>query len=74
MEVRVPHMHLLIPERRARWHVSLHGLALVFLAAGVHAPALARLGGVLLAGSALWLFVLIAAAAWRFRRVSLALG
>jgi hypothetical protein len=28
----------------------------------------------LLAGSALWLFALLTGAAWRYRRVSLALG
>jgi hypothetical protein len=73
-EVRVPHMHGLIPGRLARWHPWLHGLALALLAAGAGAPVLARLGGLLLTGSALWLFGLIAAAAWRYRRVSLALG
>jgi hypothetical protein len=72
-EVRVPHTHLLIPERVARWHPLLHGLSLALLAAAVHEPVLARLGGLLLACSALWLFALIAGAAWRYRRVSLAL-
>jgi hypothetical protein len=72
-EVRVPHMHLLIPDRRARWHPFLHGLSLALLVAAVRAPVLARWGGLLLACSALWLFALIAGAAWRYRRVSLAL-
>lgn len=74
LDVRVPPMHLLIPDRQARWHPALHGLALALLTAGVHEPFLARLGGLLLACSALWLFVLTAAAAWRYHRVSLALG
>ncbi len=73
-EIRVPHMHVLIPERLARWHPPLHGLALTLLAAGVREPILARLGGLLLAGSALWLFLLIAGAVRHYRRVSLALG
>jgi hypothetical protein len=72
-EVRVPHMHLLIPDRLARWHPFLHGLSLALLVAAVRAPVLARWGGLLLACSALWLFALIAGAAWRYRRVSLAL-
>lgn len=73
-DVRVPHMHLLMPERLARWHPPLHGAALTLLAGGVLEPALARLGGLLLGGSALWLFALLSGAAWRYRRVSLALG
>jgi hypothetical protein len=72
-EVRVPHMHLLIPDRLARWHPLLHGLSLALLVAAVRAPVLARWGGLLIACSALWLFALIAGAAWRYRRVSLAL-
>ncbi len=72
--VRVPHMHQLVPDRLARWHPPLHGLALALLAVGVWEPLLARLGGLLLAVSALWLLGLIAAAAWRYRRVSLAFG
>jgi hypothetical protein len=73
-DIRVPHMHLLMPERLARWHPPLHGAALALLAGGVLEPPLARLGGLLLAGSALWLFALLTGAAWRYRRVSLALG
>ena len=72
--VRVPHMHQLVPDRLARLHPPLHGLALALLIAGVWAPPLARLGGLLLAAAALWLFGLIAAAAWRYRRVSQTLG
>lgn len=73
-EVRVPHMHEFIPMRQARWHPAVHGLALALIAAGVSMPALARMGGLLLAGSALWLFLLIVGAARRYRRVSRALG
>lgn len=72
--VRVPHMHRLLPDGLARWHPPLHGLALGLLVAGVWIPVLARLGGLLLAVAALWLFVLIAAAAWRYRRVSMELN
>ena len=72
--VRVPHMHRLLPDRPALWHPPLHGFALVLLAAGVWVPVLVRVGGLLLAVSALWLFALIATAAWRYRAVSIELG
>ncbi|MGE5155562.1 MAG: hypothetical protein ACM3ST_16325 [Bdellovibrio bacteriovorus] len=71
--VRVPHVHALIPDALARWHPLLHGLTLVVLAAAVGEPVLWRLGGVLLAASAIWLFALMAAATWRYGRVSAAL-
>ena len=73
-DVRVPHMHHLLPDRLSRWHPPLHALALVLLAAGTLEPVLTRIGGAVLAVSALWLFGLLASAAWRYRRVSLALG
>lgn len=73
-DLRVPHMHLLVPERLARWHPLLHGLSLAALVLGVHEPVLARAGGLLLACAALWLFALIAGAVWRYRSVSRALG
>ncbi len=72
-EVRVPHMHRLIPDRLARWHPLLHGLTLALLSASVYVPVLTRPGGLLFACSALWLFTLIAGAAWRYRRASLVL-
>jgi hypothetical protein len=73
-DVRVPHMHHLLPDRLSRWHPPLHALALVLLAAGTLEPVLTRIGGAVLAVSALWLFGLLASAAWCYRRVSLALG
>lgn len=68
--VRVPHMHALLPDRLALWHPPLHGLALAVLAAGAWSPVLARVGGLLLAVAALWLFGLIATAVWRYHSVS----
>lgn len=73
-DLRVPHLHLLIPERLARWHPLLHGMALVLLAAGVLVPGVTPLGGIALTASALWLFALMAGAVRRYRQVSSALG
>lgn len=56
------------------FHLQSRQVALGLLAAGTLEPALTRIGGAALAVSALWLFGLLAAAAWRYRRVSLALG
>jgi len=73
-DLRVPHMHQLLPERLARWHPPAHALALVLLCAGTLEPALVQPGALVLCASALWLVGLMAGAAWRYRRVSQALG
>lgn len=65
-DVRLPHMHRLVPERLALVHPPLHGLALVLLTAGAWSPALGRLGGLALATAASWLFLLMALAGWRY--------
>jgi hypothetical protein len=73
LHARIPHMHRLLPERPARWHVALHAAALLLLIAGLWAPLLARTGGILLAASALWLLVLLGSIAWRYRNAARAL-
>jgi hypothetical protein len=72
-DVRLPHMHRLLPERLALVHPPLHGLALILLSAGVWQPDLARLGGIALSVAALWLFLLIAMSSTRYRSAALAL-
>ncbi len=69
-DLRIPHMHRLLPDRLARWHPALHALALGLLCAGSWEPVLTRAGGLVLCASALWLFGLIAGALWRYRRVA----
>jgi len=73
-EVRVPHMHALVPEGAARWQWALHLTALIVLAAASANPRVSALGGSLLLLAALWLGVLLATAAWRYRSLRAALS
>ena len=66
-DVRIPHMHRLLPERPARWHAALHAAALLLLVAGFWQPVLARAGAAVLVCSALWLLALLVATARRYR-------
>lgn len=70
LDVRLPHMHRLLPERLALVHPAFQGLALGLLAAGVWQPQLAPLGGYALCAAALWLFGLLALTSWRYRRAA----
>lgn len=74
LRVRIPHMHRLLPERRARIQLALHAAALALLLAGLLEPLLARIGGALLAVAALWLLALLAGAASRYRAAVQTLG
>jgi hypothetical protein len=65
-DLRVPHMHRLLPEAWARWHPAIHGGALALLAGATWLPALARPAGLALMVSALWLAALLGLAAWRY--------
>jgi lipid-A-disaccharide synthase-like uncharacterized protein len=71
--VRIPHMHRLLPEGPARGQALLHMAALLLLAAGFLEPLLARAGAALLVLAALWLLVLLAGTAARYRGAARAL-
>jgi hypothetical protein len=73
MQVRIPHMHRLLPERPTRWHAGLHLSALLLITGGMVDPRLARVGGVLVALSALWLLALLGTTVWRYRQTARAL-
>ncbi len=66
-DLRIPHMHRLLPERGARAQLALHAAALVFLLAGLLQPVFGRVGGALLALAALWLLALLVGSASRYR-------
>jgi hypothetical protein len=68
-DVRVPHMHGLLPERLGRWQWGLHLAALGVLCAASAEPRLAPAGGVLLALAGLGLASLLLGSAWRYRQV-----
>ncbi|MGB5835070.1 MAG: hypothetical protein WBG92_24225 [Thiohalocapsa sp.] len=74
LQVRIPHMHRLLPERLARVHFAMHVGALLTAVIGVLEPALAWIAGLLLALSALWLFALLATAWLRYHAVMLELA
>ena len=65
-DVRLPHMHRLLPQRLARWHPFLHALALLLLSFAVYEPRLASYGGLALALANLWLFGLLMQASVRY--------
>jgi hypothetical protein len=73
-DVRVPHLHGLLPERWGRWQWGLHLAALATLCAACAEPRLAPAGGVLLALAALALATLLLGSAWRYRQVLASLG
>ena len=74
LDVRIPHMHRLLPEGLARWHPLLHALALALLLGAALDARLAWPGGLVLTASALWLLALMSLAAWRYRRATLDLA
>ncbi|MEO5341774.1 MAG: hypothetical protein H7842_00295 [Gammaproteobacteria bacterium SHHR-1] len=70
-DVRLPSMHGFIGGRLPGLHLLLHGLALSLLVAAAlwSSPITTRLGGLLLAASALLLWYQLAQAAWRYRAI-----
>jgi hypothetical protein len=74
LDLRIPHMHRLLPDGLARWHPRLHALALGLLLWSVLDARLAWLGGIALTLSALWLLGLMSLAVWRYRRAILDLS
>lgn len=73
-DVRLPHMNRLVPDRWARWHPLLHGIALALVCMAIPAPELASYGGIALVLSNLWLFGLLLNATIQYSRVSGSLG
>jgi hypothetical protein len=73
-DVRVPHMHVFIPETQARIQFALYLVALLILAvaATFPTPGLARVGGLALIFSSGFLGWLLARSFLRFRRCMLA--
>ena len=71
-DLRIPHMHAFIPERRARIHWGLHLIALGFLVAANLAPGrgLAPLAGLALALSAGYLGLLLIGCYLRYRALA----
>lgn len=70
MQVRIPHMHRLLPERPTRWHAGLQLSAVLLTAGGMIDPSLARVGGIMVAVSACWLLALLGTAVSRYRRTA----
>jgi hypothetical protein len=74
MQVRIPHMHRLLPDAPSRWQAAPQVAAVLLSAAGLITPALAAAGGLMIAVSASWLLALLGTAVWRYRKASRALN
>ena len=74
MQVRIPHMHRLLPDAPSRWQAAPQVAAVLLSAAGLIAPSLAAAGGLMIAVSASWLLALLGTAVWRYRKASRALN
>jgi len=69
-DIKLPTMQGFIGDRIAGWQLAIHSSALLFLSLGtwLQTPTI-RVGGLLLAGSALLLWFSLARAWWRYRRI-----